>query len=181
MWTEFVGSDLRYPFDNDAHKDRTVAVLEALSYYRAAEAAMRRRARETAGMGESDVLALRYLLRAQMEDRVVAPKDITAYLGISSASTTALLDRLEKSGRIRREISPHDRRALIIVATLANDDEIRAMLADVHPNMVDVARMLDQKGATTVITFLNEMHDAVDRIDNNGEHERSAKAAPPEA
>ncbi len=69
--------------------------LEAMSYYRGAEAAMRRRARETVGLGESDVLALRFMLRMQLEARPVSPKDISAYLGLATASTTALPHPLE--------------------------------------------------------------------------------------
>jgi DNA-binding MarR family transcriptional regulator len=169
MWTEFLSPDLARHFDDDHHRERTVAVLQALSLYRAAEAAMRRRARETVGMGESDVLALRYLLRAQLEGRDVAPKDITSYLGVSSASTTALLDRLEKAGRIRRDVSPSDRRALIIVPTVSDDDAIRSMLGDVHPLMVDVAAQLDPATAAAIIQFLDNMHQAVDNIGTTDE------------
>src|SRR3712207_6815967 len=106
----------------------SAAVLESLREYRAAEAAMRRRTRESMGMGESDLLALRYLLRAEKEQRLVTPKDLADYLGISTASTSVLLNRLEKSGHIVRTPHPTDRRALVVTSTGAADSEVRATL-----------------------------------------------------
>jgi DNA-binding MarR family transcriptional regulator len=165
MWTEPVNSEMEYQFNGDESRYRAQKVLHALSLYRASEAAMRRRVRETVGLGESDVLALRFLLRSQLEGRTVAPKDISSYLGISSASTTAMLDRLERSGRLRREISPTDRRALVIVPTVSNEDEIRGMLGEVQPGMLDVVNSLDPAAAQIVINFLDEMQSAVDSIE----------------
>jgi DNA-binding MarR family transcriptional regulator len=153
-----------YQFDGDAPRFQAERVLHALNLYRAAEAAMRRRVRETVGMGESDVLALRFLLRSQIENNTVAPKDISAYLGISSASTTAMLDRLEKAGRLRRETSPTDRRALVIVPTVSKDDDIRTTLGDVRAEMLDVAMGLDPAASETIIAFLEALQSAVDSI-----------------
>ncbi len=164
MWTESLNPEMEYQFDGDEQRFRAQQVLHALNLYRAAEAAMRRRVRETVGMGESDVLALRFLLRSQLKGRDVAPKDISAYLGVSSASTTAMLDRLEKAGRLRRETSPTDRRALLIVPTVSNDDEIRSMLGEVHPSMLQVASALDPAASQIVITFMEELQSAVDSI-----------------
>ena len=71
-----------------------VVVLNALRDYRASEAAMRRRTRSSMGMGETDLLALRYLLQAEAAGKTVGPKELGARLGVTSASTTTLVDRL---------------------------------------------------------------------------------------
>jgi DNA-binding MarR family transcriptional regulator len=165
-----------YWYSDDAERERSVAVLEAMRTYRAAESAMRRRTQVSMGMGENDLLALRYVIMAQQAGRSIGPKELTSYLGISSASTTVLLDRLERSGEMRRENSPFDRRALILVPTATTDEEVRAALGDVPERMVEVASALTPEQARVVIDFLRGMREAVDEIDA---HVSSDKAAQP--
>lgn len=43
------------------------------------------------------------------------PSELAKYTGLSSGSTTAMLDRLEKMGLIQRQPNPHDRRGTLIV------------------------------------------------------------------
>jgi len=162
--------------EQDLH-ERSVAVLEAMRTYRAAESAMRRRTQVSMGMGENDLLALRYVIMAQQAGRSIGPKELTGYLGISSASTTVLLDRLESKGQLRRENSPFDRRALILVATATTDAEVRAALGEVPERMVEVANTLDPDQARVVIDFLRRMRSAVDEIDT---HVGPAEKAPSE-
>ncbi|RXZ50184.1 MarR family winged helix-turn-helix transcriptional regulator [Agromyces binzhouensis] len=143
---------------------RGVAVLNALRDYRAAEAAMRRRTRSAMKMGETDLLAIRYLLKREGEGRSVSPKDLAAHLGISSASTTVLIDRLVRSGHVERRPHPTDRRALVIAPTIASDDEVRATLGEMHRRMIEVAEGLDSEEAVVVLDFLDSMRDAVDSV-----------------
>jgi len=174
------GADTHYWYrdepetEQDRH-ERSVAVLEAMRTYRAAESAMRRRTQVSMGMGENDLLALRYVIMAQQAGRSIGPKELTGYLGISSASTTVLLDRLESKGQLRRENSPFDRRALILVATATTDAEVRAALGEVPERMVEVANTLDPDQARVVIDFLRRMRSAVDEIDT---HVSPAEKAP---
>jgi DNA-binding MarR family transcriptional regulator len=154
-----------YWYTDDRERQRSAEVLEAMRTYRAAESAMRRRTQASMGMNENDLLALRYILTAYQDQRTVGPKELTSYLGISSASTTVLLDRLEKSGRVRRESSPFDRRALILVPTATTDEEIRQAQGEVPEKMVAVAEKLDESQAQVVIDFLADMRAAVDAID----------------
>lgn len=154
-----------YWYSDDAQRDRSVAVLEAMRTYRAAESAMRSRTQRSMGLGENDLLALRYLLTAKKDGRSIGPKELTAYLGISSASTTVLIDRLEKAGQVRREHSPFDRRALILVPTASTAEEVQAALGDVPERMVEVANRLDPAQAKVVVDFLDSMRAAVDEID----------------
>jgi len=167
-------AETHYWYSDDAERERSVAVLEAMRTYRAAESAMRRRTQLSMGMGENDLLALRYLITAQQAGQSIGPKELTAYLGISSASTTVLLDRLERSGQMRREHSPFDRRALILVPTATTDEEVRAALGDVPERMVGVANQLSADQASVVIDFLRSMREAVDEIDADA----AAKNAP---
>jgi DNA-binding MarR family transcriptional regulator len=157
-----------YP-DDDATR-RGVDVLNALRRYRAAESAMRRRTRDSMGMGETDLLAVRYLLQAQRSDRQVSPKDLAKYLKISSASTTILIDRLVKSNHVRREPHPTDRRALVIVPTTETDAEVRETLGTMHRRMMHIAESLSPAEARTISAFLEEIREAVDEIDPAAAH-----------
>ncbi|GGI37282.1 transcriptional regulator [Cnuibacter physcomitrellae] len=145
-------------------QERGRRVLEAMRAYRAADSAMRRRTQEAMGMGENDLLAMRYLLRSQQQGKDVAPKELAQYLGISSASVTALLDRLERSGHLRREPSPFDRRGLIVVPTVSSDEEVRKTLGDMHERMIAVASELDPDTALAVVDFLDRLRESVDTI-----------------
>lgn len=56
----------------------------------------------------------------------VSPKHILAFLGLSSGAGTALFDRLEASGFIRRLPNPEDRRSVLIEL---DEDAAQAPLA----------------------------------------------------
>lgn len=151
-----------YWYGPDGHVDSGAAVLKALRDYRAAEQTVRRSTRDSMGMGETDVLALRFLLRAQASGETVVPKDLSRILGITSASTTSLIDRLVASGHVRREAHPTDRRSVIVVPTAESDQEVRTTLGAMHRRMMSVAEDLTAEEARTVVQFLSRMAAAID-------------------
>jgi DNA-binding MarR family transcriptional regulator len=134
-----------------------VDVLDALRGYRAAERAMRRRARGSMGVGETDLLAIRQLLEAQQLGRTVTAKDLARRLGISSASTTVLVDRLVRSGHARRETHPTDRRAVVVVATPQAGADVREHLGRMHERMLTVTESLDPEALRSVHAYLEAM------------------------
>ncbi|MGV0111906.1 MarR family winged helix-turn-helix transcriptional regulator [Arthrobacter sp. CP30] len=68
--------------------------------------------RDTRNLNDKDMAALDYLSQEWGEGREVSPKDIAAHLGLSSATTTSVLDRLETDGYLARRPSSTDRRAV---------------------------------------------------------------------
>jgi DNA-binding MarR family transcriptional regulator len=165
MSTQEITEASGYWFPDDDATQRGVAVLNALRRYRASETAMRRRTRDSMGMGETDLLAVRFLLQSQRAGRSVSPKDLAAYLKISSASTTILIDRLVKSDHVRRDPHPTDRRALVITPTTETDDEVRATLGVMHRRMMSIAEGMSADDARAVAVFLERMREAVDHVD----------------
>ena len=145
----------------DEQPDGPAAVLKALRDYRAADVATRRSTRDSTGMGETDLIALLYLLRAQTAGEQVGPKDLSRVLQITTASTTTLIDRLVGSGHVRREPHPTDRRSLVVVPTVAVDSEIRTALGAQNSRMLAVAEELSADEARIVISFLRRMGEAV--------------------
>ncbi|MFI7495606.1 MarR family winged helix-turn-helix transcriptional regulator [Kocuria sp. M4R2S49] len=154
-----------YWYATGGRRPPALQVLEALRAYRTAESAMRLRTRESMGMGERDVLALRYLLEADRAGTPLSPRDLARKLGISSASTTTLLDRLSRSGHVARRPHPTDRRALVIVATDEADCEVRSTLGGMHERMMNAARALTAEEAATVTAFLHAMAEALEATD----------------
>jgi DNA-binding MarR family transcriptional regulator len=63
------------------------------------------------GLHPTDLASLGYIA---MASEPLNPKQIIAYLGVSSGSGTALLDRLELAGYIKRKPNPQDRRGVLI-------------------------------------------------------------------
>ncbi|ADX74950.1 MarR family transcriptional regulator [Pseudarthrobacter phenanthrenivorans] len=150
-----------YWYGPDGQLDYSAAVLKSLRDYRTAETTVRRATRDSMGMGETDILALRYLLRAQASGKSVVPKDISQFLGITSASTTSLIDRLVASGHVRREAHPSDRRSVVVVPTVESDREVRVTLGAMHREMMTVAEALTADEARVVVEFLERMTKAL--------------------
>lgn len=143
-------------------RERAREVLEALRLYRAAERAMRRRTRDEMSMGENELLALRFLLR--QPGHGTRPRDLAAYLGISTAAVTVIIDRLERSGHLRRTPDESDATLTLIHTTAHADDDVRHTLGQMHQLMYGVASRMEPEAQRHVALFLREMADAVDGI-----------------
>lgn len=150
-----------YWYEPDATHIGSVDLLNLLRRYRAADQEMRRRTRDSMGMGETDLLALRYVLKAEREGALLTPGMLAKRIGISTASTTVLIDRLERSGHLARRPHPTDRRSLVVVSTTGSDAEVRETLGRMHRAMIDVADSLEPDELRAVARFLAGMIDAV--------------------
>jgi DNA-binding MarR family transcriptional regulator len=143
-------------------------LLRALLDYRAAEEAMRRRTGDSMGMGASDLQAIRFLMKEAGEGRIVSGRDLADHLGVTSASVSALLDRLTTSGHVQRLQHPTNRRSNMLTATPEADAEVRQTLGAMHVRMIEATRSLSPSSAEVVHNFLTAMTVAVDDIDRDG-------------
>jgi DNA-binding MarR family transcriptional regulator len=153
--------DSGYWYPSDDKVWGGIDVLNALRRYRAAEVAMRRRTRRSMGMGETDLAALRFLLEAQARALSVSPKQLAVHLGISSASTSTLVDRLVRSGHVERTRHASDGRAIVLKATAVSDSEVRSVMGDMHTRMIEVAGSLSPADAAVISAFLERMTSAI--------------------
>lgn len=143
----------------------TESLLTALVDYRFAEEAMALRTGESMNIGSIDLQAIRFLVKAQQEDRIVSGRELGDHLGVTSASITTLLDRLTLSGHVQREPHPTDRRSNMLTATPGADAEVRRTLAEMHARMIDATSTLSEADATLVQAFFASMTAAVDSVD----------------
>ncbi|ARC58354.1 Multiple antibiotic resistance protein MarR [Frondihabitans sp. 762G35] len=150
-----------YWFDASA-EERSVAVLNALRDYRTSETAMRQRTRDSMGMGDTDLKAIRFLLAAQRRGETVNARELADHLGITTPSTSVLIKRLVSSGHLERRAHPTDRRGVLLTATEGSDDEVRATMAGMHARMITAAEALSPEEARVVTTFLRAMATALE-------------------
>ncbi|MBF4579492.1 MarR family transcriptional regulator [Frigoribacterium sp. VKM Ac-2530] len=146
--------------------ERGVAVLNALRRYRAAESDMRRRTRDSMKMNETDLAALRFLVRAGRKHEPVSAKVLAEHLAITSASTSVLINRLVASGHVERLPHPTDKRGVLLRATEGTHAEVTDTLSGMHGRMITAAQGLSPDETAAVVSFLEAMTAAVDVDDH---------------
>lgn len=150
-----------YWYSESADDDRGARIMEAMRSYRAAEMAMRRRTQTSMSMSENELLVLRVLARASASELEVTPIDLARHLGVSTASITALLDKLERSCHLQRRPHPTDRRKVLVSTTGHADVEMRDTLSSMHERMMQATRGMSESDAAAVTSFLHRMRCAV--------------------
>ncbi|WP_295789803.1 MarR family winged helix-turn-helix transcriptional regulator [uncultured Microbacterium sp.] len=150
-----------YWYSESTEDERGSQVMQAMRLYRAAEMTMRRQMQASMAMGENELLVLRFLTRESSRHRDVTPIALARYLGVSTASVTALLDRLERSGHVMRSPHPSDRRKVVVALTQHADDEMRETLAAMHARMMQATRGMSDVETAAVTAFLERMRCAV--------------------
>lgn len=152
------------------------ALMGALSRLRAAEQELSEASLRYMKLGETDMRALHFLIVCENTGTLATPGAITQALEISSASTTKLLDRLERAGHIRRAPHPSDRRALVITIEPATRASAIRTVGATQARRVDAVRRLTYAERETVIRFLEDMASEISLADAEWIHEDPAGA-----
>jgi DNA-binding MarR family transcriptional regulator len=146
-------------------------VLAALVRFRGADAQMHQRVRAHTTLGENELRILQLLLHRHRDGDVVKPSEISRHLGISSASTTVLLDRLERQGSIQRVSHPSDRRSILIAPTAQATAEVADLVDAFSDRVAAAVTDLDDDGREAVLAFLDAVTAAADDI-STSRHDR---------
>lgn len=163
-------SELRYFPSDSEFSDRThlsesehaecIAVLEALREWREAERVLAEASRRYMSLNDTDMRTIRLLIHAQRQGRVITPKDIAEAVGITSASTTKLVDRLVAGGHLVRVPHPHDRRTTSIEVTPETARAAHESVGRQHARRFDAIAALDSGERSAVLRFLSAMTEA---------------------
>lgn len=137
--------------------DETVVLLEALRRWRETEEAVSEASRRYMKLGDNDMRALRFVIAAQEHGSIVTPSAIAEHLGISTASTTKLLDRLTAAGHIRRLPHPTDRRSVAVEVVDETRDAARESIGRVYGRRFDAAAKLTSAEREVVTRFLRDL------------------------
>lgn len=152
-----MSTDSGYWYTKTPESLTSVELLNLLREYREAEKAMRARTCELMGMGETDLVALRFLLRQRAAGRVCRQRDLAQALNMAPASASTLVDRLSRHGYIRRAPHPEDRRSVGLEVLEETDREVKATLSDMHTRMMRETESLtdeERAGAAKFLTGL---------------------------
>lgn len=137
-----------------------MSVMEALRNWREADRALSEASRRYMRLNESDMRAIRMLMQAQKQGRVVTPKDIAHEVGISSASTTKLIDRLVVAGHLIRAQHPKDQRTTCIEVTAETARAARETIGRQHARRFDAAAAMSSDERDVVVRFLTALAEA---------------------
>lgn len=108
-------------------------------------------------LNDTDMRALHFLIVSANQKLIATPGSIARHLDITTASTTKLLDRLERDGHITRSTHPTDRRALAIAVTAKTRAAAMATVGKQQARRFHAAARLTREERAVVIRFLRDM------------------------
>ncbi|MFI8260126.1 MarR family winged helix-turn-helix transcriptional regulator [Streptomyces sp. NPDC085665] len=145
--------------DDDTPAMRLVHLLRAVTvelHLRGAEFAARN------GLHPTDLRALIRLLDADRAGEVVTPGLLGEALRLNSAGTTALLDRLERLGLVRRRRDEQDRRRILLAVEPKAVELGRSFFGPLIGGLVEAAGQFTPRELDVVRRYLTAALDAAD-------------------
>jgi DNA-binding MarR family transcriptional regulator len=103
------------------------------------------------GVSAGDYLALKHVLARPGE---LGPVELGRVLGMSSGSATALVDRLERAGHLRRRPHPRDRRRRVLVVGAGTQEHVRRELVPLGVAVDRLAAGFDHDQRSAIEQFL---------------------------
>lgn len=131
-------------------------LMAAFGDLRDAEQKLAEASRRYMQLNDTDMRALHYLIVCAHREVVATPGGIAQHLSISTASTTKLLDRLERGGHIVRRPHPTDRRALAITITPETRRAAMETVGRQQAKRFHAAARLSREERDIVIRFLRD-------------------------
>jgi len=139
-------------------KERTVrAILAAL---RAVDGDMDRldeAAAERLGISRSDFRSLDILSRGE----ALTPGQLATETGLTTGAVTALLDRLEKVGYVRRERDKLDRRKILVRPSRRATAEVWPIFRGVAQDAARILSGFSERDLATILRFLETNREAI--------------------
>ncbi|MGM7668324.1 MarR family winged helix-turn-helix transcriptional regulator [Microbacterium sp. A93] len=132
-------------------------LMRALGGLRDAEQKLSEASLRYMKLNQTDMRALHFLIACENGGVVATPGAIATHLGISTASTTKLLDRLERGEHITRSPHPSDRRALAIAITPETRKSAVETVGRQHARRFTAAARLSNADREIVTRFLTDM------------------------
>ncbi len=115
------------------------------------------------GLGRTDVRALTALMDATREGRGLTAGGLGAAVDLSSASVTALVDRLERMGHVHRERDEADRRRVVVAVSDSAMAAGRRFFGALQEDVVAAMEGYTAEELDVVRRFLVEMTEVIER------------------
>ncbi|WP_439693272.1 MarR family winged helix-turn-helix transcriptional regulator [Curtobacterium sp. SP.BCo] len=137
------------------------SAVDALLRLQHAEEQQLEEARFDSGLTKNEFLAVRYMLQAHRDGRVMGPKDVAVMLNVSNASVTKIVDGLVDKGDLLRAPHPTDRRAQVLEPTDQAAAKIDAAYARFHEAVVGVMDHLSSEENDVLARCLAQVTEAL--------------------
>jgi DNA-binding MarR family transcriptional regulator len=86
---------------------------------------------------------------------ISSPKELAHFTGLTTGSTTTMLDRLEKKNIIRRKSNPKDRRGVLIEFTTEYNEIAKSLVSGIQKSHRELIDTFTDKELEIVVNFLN--------------------------
>ena len=123
--------------------------------------AMGERFADVHGLGRTDMRALVAIMDAARGGSALTAGGLGAAVDLSSASVTALVDRLERAGHVHRVRDPDDRRRVVLEMTPTTMASGASFFGGLQRDLVAAMDHYSDDELTVVRRFLAEMTDVV--------------------
>ena len=108
-------------------------------------------------INETDFQALQHLTR----HRSMTPGELATRLSISTAATTAVLDRMSERGHVQRSPHPSDRRSFLVSPSPAAIAQALHIIAPLLDDANRIAESMTPDEQTAVVRYLESMLEAM--------------------
>lgn len=112
-----------------------------------------------AELSHSELAALELLV-----ERQVGPVDLARHLGVTSAASSGIVDRLVARGHVVREPHEHDRRRTRVVLTDSGREDVLGLLMPMFLALRELDARLSDDERVVVDRYLRGALDAVKRL-----------------
>ncbi|MGY1783070.1 MarR family winged helix-turn-helix transcriptional regulator [Geodermatophilus sp. SYSU D01036] len=116
---------------------------------------------DTHGLGRTDVRAVTAIMDAARAGQPLTAGGLGAAVGLSSASVTALVDRLERAGHVQRVRDPADRRRVVLQMTPPTMAAGAAYFGGLQRELLAAMEDLSDADVAVVHRWLTAMTDVV--------------------
>lgn len=116
----------------------------------------------------TDVRALICLLDAERSGHPATPGWLGEQLGLTSASVTALVDRMEASGHVQRQRHPQDRRSVLLEVTPEAVELGWSFFGVLISNAIAKIDARSEEEMNTISSFIADLRQVVEDARNSG-------------
>lgn len=94
---------------------------------------------------------------------VATPTELARFTGLTTGSTTAMLDRLEKAQFIKRKPNPNDRRGVLIEISKQYTEKAWPLVAGVQKDLKELIATYSEEDLRVIVDFLDRSTKNVQR------------------
>jgi DNA-binding MarR family transcriptional regulator len=116
----------------------------------------------------TDMNALSAIMRFELEGTPPTAGDLARELSLSSPATSALLERLERSGHIERQRMDKDRRVVRILMTAKAKTDGQAMFGPLATSMMEVISGYSDQEIAVVTRFMLDSVNGINKAASIG-------------